>query len=227
MSSTVCPLACVVPPVPGSVGATLTGSIQDVSDLLPLLGTEQCEDHASSALTKGYLYAAVMPMARAGIKTFIASLNFSIFGLHIHGARMLSNMGFRPQGTNLPLVMADESDKDMRHLVETQPDKLLKELHVDKTIITGVRHKSTEWNIRMVVHTACFCFLSLIPYIYLNLRGGSSLSHQIRWTFPAVRAIGGFLTATMMQLIQQRITTLARQWQSLRRDNDPTNYTPG
>ena len=54
MSSIACPLACVVPPVPGSVGATLTGGIQDVS-ALPLLGTEQCEDHASSTLTKGYL----------------------------------------------------------------------------------------------------------------------------------------------------------------------------
>ena len=57
---------------------------------------------------------------------------------------MISNIGLRLQGTNLPLMMADESDKDMRHLVKTQLDKLLKELHVDKTIITGVRHKSTE-----------------------------------------------------------------------------------
>ena len=55
----------------------------------------------------------------------------------------------------------------------------------------------------------------MIPYIYLNLRGGSSLSHGIQWTFPTVRAVGGFLTATMMQLtIQRRITTLCRRWLS-------------
>ena len=217
MSSTQCPC----PVSSSSVGATLTGGIQDVSALLPLLGTEQCEGHASSALTKGYLYAAATPMslfgslglARAGLKTFVASLNFSVFNLNVPGARMLSNMGFRPQGTNLPLIMADESDRDKRHLVETRLDRLLEELHIDKTKITAVRHNSWEWNTFMITYSAFFCLLSMIPYIYLNLRGDSSLSHSTRWAFPAVRAIGGFLTATMMQLIiQQRITALSRQW---------------
>ena len=214
----------------GSVGATLTGGIQDVSALLPLLGTEQCEDHASSALTKGYLYVAATPMSlfgslgltRAGLKTFIASLNFTIFSLNIHGALMLSNMGFRPLGTNLSLIMLDENKKDKRHLVETRLDELLKDLHVDKTKITGVRHNSKRWNVNMMVYTAFCCLLSMIPYIYLNLRGGSSLSHGVRWTFPTVRAVGGFLTATMMQLIiQRRITTLCRQWLS-KHDRDKT-----
>ena len=219
MSSTQCP--CPVPA--GSIGATLTGGIQDVSALLPLLGTEQCEDHASSALTKGYLYAAATPMslfgslglARAGLKTFIASLNFSIFGLNIHGARLLSNMGFRPLGTNLSLIMVDENSKDKHHLVETRLDELLKDLHIDKTKITAVRHNSTEWNLIMIVYTTFFCVLSVIPYIYLNLRGGSGLSHGIRWTFPTVRAIGGFLTTTIMQvIIRRRIMTLCRRWLS-------------
>ena len=68
----------------------------------------------------------------------------------------------------------------------------------------------------MMVYTACCCLLSMIPYAYLNLRGGSSLSLGTRWTLPAVRAVGGFLTATMMQLIiQRRITTLCRQWLSI------------
>ena len=221
MASTQCPCPLAVPA--GSVGATLTGGIQDVSALLPLLGTEQCEDHASSALTKGYLYAAATPMsvfgslglARAGLKTFIASLNFSIFDRNIRGALMLSNMGFRPLGTNLPLIMVDESDKDKHHLVETRLDKLLKDLHVDKTKITEVKHKSAEWNLTMIIYAAVFCVLSMIPYIHLNLRGRSNLSHGTRWAFPAVRAVGGFLTATMMQLIiRRRITTLCRHWLS-------------
>jgi hypothetical protein len=79
MSSTQC--ACSLPK--GSVGAILTDGIQDVSPLLPLLGTEPCEVHASCALSEGYLYVAATPMclfgslglARAGLKTFIASLN--------------------------------------------------------------------------------------------------------------------------------------------------------
>ena len=234
MSSTQCP--CSVTTVPtGSVGATLTGGIQDVSALLPLLGTEQCEEHASSALTKGYLYAAATPvslfgslgLARAGLKTFVACLKISMFGLNISGARMLSNMGFRPQGTNLPLIMVDESDNNKRRLVETRLDGLVEELHVDKTKITGVTHKTAKWNLLMILYTALFCVLSMIPYIYLNLRGESSLSHRTRWTFPAVRALGGFLTATMMQLIiQRRITTLCRQWLS-KRDIGNTNNIPG
>ena len=144
-------------------------------------------------------------------KQFIASLNFTIFSLKIDGALMLSNMGFRPLGTNLSLIMLDENKKD-KHLVETRFYELLEDLNVDKTKITEVTHNSTRWNVEMMVYTAFCCLLSMIPYIYLNLRGGSSLLHGIRRTFPTVRAVGGFLTATMMQLIiQRRITTLCRR----------------
>ena len=80
---------------------------------------------------------------------------------------MLSNMGFRPLGANLSLIMLDESSKDKRHLVETRLDELLDDLHVDKTKITSVRHDSKRWNVDMMVYTAFCCVLSLIPYIYL------------------------------------------------------------
>ena len=58
-------------------------------------------------------------LARAGLKTFIAILNFLIFNRNIRGALTLSNMGFRSLGTNLPLIMMDENDKNKHHLVET------------------------------------------------------------------------------------------------------------
>ena len=82
-----------------SFGGTLTAGIQDISALLPLLGTEQCEDHVSSALTKGYLYASATPMsifgslgmARAGFKTLLASINVPKFGFV--GAERLSRAG--------------------------------------------------------------------------------------------------------------------------------------
>jgi hypothetical protein len=219
MSFTQCPCSVHA----GSVGGTLTGGIQNLAPLIPLLGTGQCEDHASSALTKGYLYVAATPMslfgslglARAGFKTFIASLDFSIFNWNVRGALMLSNMGFRPVGTNLSLIMLDENNKDKHHLVETRLDELLEDLHVDETKITGVLHNSKRWNVEMMVYTGFCCLLSVIPYIYLNFRSGSSLSYVTRWTFPAIRSVGGFLTATMTQLIiQRRITTLCRRWLS-------------
>src|SRR3979411_3386761 len=75
------PCSCAVSST--TIAGTLTGGIQDIAALLPLLGTEQCEDHVSSALTKGYLYAAASPMslfgslglARAGLKTFLTCVS--------------------------------------------------------------------------------------------------------------------------------------------------------
>ena len=66
------------------IGSTLTGGIQDIPRILPLLGTEQCSIHVSSALTRGYLYAASAPMSlfgslgvvSAGFKTLLACFSF-------------------------------------------------------------------------------------------------------------------------------------------------------
>jgi hypothetical protein len=215
MSSNPCPCTAASTTLAG----TLTGGIQDIAALLPLLGTEQCEYHVGSALTNGYLYAAVSPMslfgslglARAGLKTFLAS--FSVHKWSIVGARTLSNMGFKPQGINLPLIMIDPTDKDGRYLVEARLEKLAEELHINKTQIEGVVHKTTRWNVMMALLSAAMCVLSVVPYIFLNISGGSSLTHQTRWTFPTLRAAGGFLTTTTMQLIiQRRIMNLAQRW---------------
>jgi hypothetical protein len=43
-------------------GATITGGIQNVARLLPLLGTQQCEEQVGSALKNGRLHATVTPM---------------------------------------------------------------------------------------------------------------------------------------------------------------------
>src|SRR6201986_4758531 len=119
-----------------SFGGTLTAGIQDISALLPLLGTEQCEDHVSSALTKGYLYASATPMsifgslgmAKAGFKTLVASINIPRFGFI--GAERLSYSGFKPSGANISLIMLDPND-DGHYLLETRVDSMLKELHID------------------------------------------------------------------------------------------------
>jgi hypothetical protein len=97
-----------------AIASTLTSGIQNISALLPLLGTEQCEEHLASSLTNGYLYAAATPMsifgslgaARAGFKTLLSS--YSIPRLKFAGAKILADAGFKPQGSNLSLVMLDE-----------------------------------------------------------------------------------------------------------------------
>ena len=89
------------------IGSTLTGGIQNVAAILPLLSTEQCSVQVSSALTRGYLYAAASPMSifgslgvvrvTAGFKTLLAC--FSV--RDIEGAKILGNIGFEPQGENI------------------------------------------------------------------------------------------------------------------------------
>jgi hypothetical protein len=51
-------------------GQTVSGGIQDISAVLSLLGTQQCELHVGSALRGGgrggYLYAAITPISIFG-----------------------------------------------------------------------------------------------------------------------------------------------------------------
>jgi hypothetical protein len=221
----------------GTIGGVLTSGIKDIASLLPLLGTEQCEDQVGSALTKGRIYAAATPLsifgslglARAGLKALIAAC--VVPGKwNILGARILDDLGFKPQGTSLPLIMFDTGkDKNQQYLVERQLDELnlLKGLHVDiHTLkrITVTCPKSAEWNASMMLLTFISCLLSITPYVYINISGNSTLSRQARWTFPIVRAIGGFLTTTMMQLvIQNRVITLTKKWLSQRIDSTITS----
>jgi hypothetical protein len=93
------------------IGSTLTGGIQDIAAILPLLGTEQCSVQICSAHTRGYLYAAASPMSifgslgvvTAGFKTLVSCFSFG----PIEGTKVLGNMGFEPQGENLSLIMAE------------------------------------------------------------------------------------------------------------------------
>ncbi|KAJ7580084.1 hypothetical protein C8J56DRAFT_1058396 [Mycena floridula] len=64
-------------------GATITDGIQDISALLPLLGTDQCSLHVGSGLTGGFLYpqASILSLfgslgiVKAGITILIASIS--------------------------------------------------------------------------------------------------------------------------------------------------------
>ena len=198
----------------GGIGSTLTGGIQDIAGILPLLGTAQCAIHVSSALTRGYLYAASAPMSifgslgvvSAGFKTLIGCFSYG----EIEGAKILGNMGFEPQGENLSLIMVEggKGENRGRYIIESRIDALIEELNIDKNRITGVSHKSAAWNAKMMATTALLCVLSITPYIYINLRVNHlNLKKGTIWVFPILRSTGGFITAILIQLlIQRRIT---------------------
>ena len=198
-------------------GSTLISGIQDIAAIIPLLGTEQCSIQVSSALTQGYLHAAASPMSifgslgvvRAGFKTLVACFSFR----SIEGAKLLGNMGFEPQGENLSLIMfeAGKGKNTGRYIIESRMDDLIKELNIDRNRITGISHKSAFWNVKMMATTALLCAISITPYIFLNL-AANNLNKSTTWVFPVLRSTGGFITATLIQvLIQQRVTTLSRQ----------------
>ncbi|KAF5343857.1 hypothetical protein D9758_015897 [Tetrapyrgos nigripes] len=101
----------------GSFGTTITSGVQEISALLPLLGTEQCEEHVSSGLTRGYFYVAATPLsifgslglARAAFKTLVASIYIPSW--NFHGARILADAGFWGVGDNLPLILLDKEKR--------------------------------------------------------------------------------------------------------------------
>ena len=214
----------------GGIGSILTGGIQNVAAIIPLLGTEQCSDQVSSALTRGYLYAASSPMSifgslgvvSAGFKTLFACFSFG----DIEGAKILGNMGFEPQGENLSLIMVEagkacKGRNTGRYIIETRMDELIKELNIDKNRIIGVSHKSAAWNAKMMATTALLCAFSIFPYIYLYQGPNTgNVKESTTWIFPVLRATGGFITATLIQLlVQRRITTLSNQYLD-KRDRD-------
>ncbi|KDR65858.1 hypothetical protein GALMADRAFT_30127, partial [Galerina marginata CBS 339.88] len=131
-----------------NVGGTLTGGIQDISGLLPLIGTEQCEEHVGSALEGGYLYAAAAPLSlfgslgivKVGMSVLISTISipkisFSYrkpFSIKLSqdrwlGARTLENAGFQPAGSVAGLIAMDGK----RYKAETRLIENLEEKHID------------------------------------------------------------------------------------------------
>ena len=74
----------------------------------------------------------------------------------------------------------------------------------------------------MIATTALLCAFSIAPYIYINLVANNlDLKMGTIWVFLILRSTGGFITATLIQLlIQQRITTLSDQYLA-KRDQIP------
>ncbi|KDR77988.1 hypothetical protein GALMADRAFT_18530, partial [Galerina marginata CBS 339.88] len=97
-----------------AIGEVTTSGIQDVSAFLPLLGTEQCEEHVSSALERGFFYAAGSPISIFGslgiIKAGLTAFWISVDKPRWHGPRQLRNAGFFPKGVMGKLAYALDTD---------------------------------------------------------------------------------------------------------------------
>ncbi|KAJ6451446.1 hypothetical protein C8R45DRAFT_916601, partial [Mycena sanguinolenta] len=98
----------------GSFGGTLSSGIQDISAILPLLGTEQCEMHVGSALrgggNGGYLYAAITPISIFGsLDAAKAAFKIMLASMPSFGARILRHMGFDLSGDAAVMLSLEDS----------------------------------------------------------------------------------------------------------------------
>ncbi|KAF9470983.1 hypothetical protein BDN70DRAFT_979480, partial [Pholiota conissans] len=113
-----------------SIASTVTAGIQDISALLPLLGTDQCKEHTGSALGRGYLYTSLTPISifgslgivKAGFNVFVAAIIVPSWKLL--GAKLLTNGGFRPKGEVAQLIALDPQSPG-RFLAESNLEKIL------------------------------------------------------------------------------------------------------
>ena len=190
---------------PGVVGVA-TGGIQDVSALLPLLGTEQCERLVTSALQQGLLYAAATPMSifgslgvvKAGFVVLWASIDSRLFP----GPTLLRNAGFTPSGLGELLVHVAESN---RHLYVAE-DKLRRNLAKKRIRSVQINLLSKDlwfWNLRLIAATAFLSSFGLLPYVYLILRFLSDDPFQTTWLYPFLRIVGCAMVAVSIQFVFQ------------------------
>lgn len=194
-----------------AVGSTVTSGIQDISDLLPLLGTEQCEDHIGSALKNGYLYVAAAPLSifgslgivRAGFKALIASVTAGFGSTKFIGAKKLAYAGFAPSGTALSQIQWDEAHN--RHKAESQFIDQLEKLHLRDASKLTVESHTRAWNLKMFATSLIAIVFSFTPYIYFVERS-SNEPRLLRWIFPIARTLGSLITANMIQIVIQTRT---------------------
>jgi hypothetical protein len=201
-----------------SFGSTISGGIQDISALLPLLGTEQCEKHIGSSLNNGFLYAAVTPLSifgslgavKAAFAIGLASIPYTCF----FGAKKLKDAGFSLPGEVAPMIVLDGE----RYLIETCLQSLLEEKHLDNPdrLTIGINNQSStihlpSWNISLLICSMFVASFSFIPYLHFIIRHDTS-NRRVAWLFPLIRVLGGVLCVVPSQIIlQNRILLILNQ----------------
>ncbi|KAK1233781.1 hypothetical protein PQX77_003044 [Marasmius sp. AFHP31] len=221
---------------PPNIGDTLSGGIQEVSALLPLLGTEQCERHVGTALEKGYLFAAAAPLSIFGslgiVKTAFATL-LGTTTKPFYGGWWLSDAGFGTTGSVSSMVTLVKDTK--QYGAEVRLQRLLKEQHIDdlelvkgierfgwrrKNVLDVTDKNSTDgssvklppfmnlsWNTSLILSSMVLSLVGVTPYLYLI---HNHWGRVLLWLFPVLRSFGSMLCVVSVQLaLQIRIHCIA------------------
>jgi len=202
-------------------GGTVVGGIQDISALLPLLGTEQCEEHVGSALEKGFLYSSVSPLSifgslgivRAGFNILVASITIRKF--KFLGAKELNNGGFNLKGEVAPMIGFDRKHPG-RFLAESQLETMLAEEHIPNSESLTVSWQAGLfwWNVKLIMFSVALGAFGLLPYIALIRESDHPSGIPLiptGWGFPIMRMLGSAACVIVLQLlIQMRILVILK-----------------
>ncbi|KAF6763292.1 caspase domain-containing protein [Ephemerocybe angulata] len=190
---------------PGVVGVATSG-IQDVSALLPLLGTEQCERLITSALQRGLLYAAATPMSVFGslgiVKAGFVVLWTSIDSRLFPGPTLMQNAGFTPSGIGELLVHVAGSNRHL-YVAEDKLRSILAKKRIRSVKINLLSKDLLLWNFRLIAWTTFLSAFGLTPYIYLIVRFLPDKPFWTTWLYPILRIAGCDLVAISIQFIYQ------------------------
>ncbi|KAJ7575526.1 hypothetical protein C8J56DRAFT_1171943 [Mycena floridula] len=188
-------------------GNTLTSGIQEVSALLPLLGTEQCERHAGSALECGYMYAAATPLSIFG-SLGIVKASFTTFSATIthplNGARRIKKEYVAE--AKLLQLLEDQHIDDIRTVSVNWSGWRWRTTNTQTTNVMLSFLHHIPWNIALIVTTFICAIMSVTPYIYLIHPAPRQFTS---WGFPFLRGLGSALAIISMQLsLQCRINRI-------------------
>jgi hypothetical protein len=190
---------------PGVIGVA-TGGIQDVSALLPILGTEQCEHLVTSALQHGLLYAAATPISVFGslgiVKAGFVVLMGSIDHRRFPGPVLLLDAGYKPTGMG-ELLVPTVADKKKLYIAEDKIRGHLSRFQIQSVDVNLFSKDLWMWNLELVGTTLLLSSLGLLPYIYLIERSLPNAPFRTTWIYPVMRILGCDMVAISIQVIFQ------------------------
>ncbi|TEB37231.1 hypothetical protein FA13DRAFT_1770800 [Coprinellus micaceus] len=191
-------------PAPGVVGVATSG-IQDVSALLPLLGTDQCERLVTSALQHGLLYAAAAPMSIFGslgiVKAGFVVLWSCIDHRPFSGPKGVRNAGFVSSG--IGELLAPVADNRQLYVAEDRIRENLSKVKIKSVDVNLFSKDQVLWNFCLVGTTFLLSGLGLLPYVYVIERSLPDASFRSTWLYPILRTIGCGLVVISIQVIFQ------------------------
>ncbi|KAK1235835.1 hypothetical protein PQX77_000925 [Marasmius sp. AFHP31] len=193
---------------------TISTGIQNIAAILPLLGTDQCEQHVGEALLNGYLYAAATPLSIFGslgvVKVSFATLLATTTKV-FNGGSWLHDAGFGTTGLVASMITLQRGTK--QYGAEVHLERLMKEEHIgDPEIIKHIDWSGWKraggvgtrlqlpWNACLISTSILASGLAFLPYLYLFIHNQGD-TH--RWFFPFLRSSGSFLCVVLVQLILQ------------------------